>query len=473
MQLVDRIFQDLRNYLIQPEVIHHRLVTRWTCELLRSESQEIPFVEMREEYVKFEIIDLWKSLKKKVPEATAKKNLDRLIVLWAEKVFTRIQKDVEGAMKRTAHLKNLSATLTGSKEEIFTEVTSTDHIRLFEYIHSDLKQSLENDPSDTEPQPPVLTWLRLLRENFEQPNPMSIPEYSIDDGMLDVWMKMKVKFPDDETRDTIDKLWELYARMLAEKIKREKDRTKYLQSKSDATSFYRSILPTHHSQDLSLYVSQSEPFSVFGESPDSVSTASDLSPISTCNTPASVSSVSDVSPQSEGGSPDDRVIAIPLVDKLGTKIGVFQFARERGKYICRTGDCVNSYKKTKREGLIRSSLIDHARKEHSFKIDLRKKLGTKCKPLKCPICLVKFNRKQTLMQHLKNKKIHPHLQRIDGTTESYVSKAVEETEHDADMTNITQQQPDIPPLVSSILIMEADEGFPELNADDLNFLTDI
>ena len=145
MDLAERIFQDLRNYLIQPEVINHTLDTRWIFELLRSESQKIPFIEIKEEHVSFDSIKLWRSLKKKVPKATDKKHLDKLIELWAKKIFARVQRDVEEANQRSVQLRNLSATLTGSVEETFTEGTPPDHIRLFEYIHTDLKQFLEQD----------------------------------------------------------------------------------------------------------------------------------------------------------------------------------------------------------------------------------------------------------------------------------------------------------------------------------------
>ena len=150
--------------------------------------------------------------------------------------------------------------------------------------------------------------------------------------------------------------------------------------------------------------------------------------MSTSNTPASVSSVSDASPMSTTGSPDERVITIGITDNLGKPVSVFQYQKSiPGRGHCLTGECQK--KKRKNDGIIISSLRDHARQEHNMQVDFKRRSGILCAPLKCPICQQKVNRKQILIQHLRNKNLHKNFKMDESTVKTLVERAMQAIEN--------------------------------------------
>ena len=116
-----------------------------------------------------------------------------------------------------------------------------------------------------------------------------------------------------------------------------------------------------------------------------------------------------------------------IYDNLGKPISVFQYQKTTaGRGHCLTGECQK--KERKMEGIILSSLRDHARQEHSMQVDFKRKSGSVCSPLKRPICHQKVNRKQILIQHLKNKNLHKKIEEYN-TVNTLVEKAMQATKN--------------------------------------------
>ena len=450
MELNERIFLDLRNYLKVSSVIGEDLVSEWLQTLAESESAERPYIKT-DNFITFEVYELWKKIKEKICKElgneTSIDHLDQLLVIWAKKIFVRTQKRQEEVKRRADFLRSLSDTLTGSPEAEDTDIVRAAIYtgELIENIHKDLRQFI-NPENKLIPKKLVDTWMMLLLENEKEKYPMTIPDDFISDSMLDVWMELKMKSLDKDMRYLIDKVWTKYARLLSFKNKKQKEeefrRSKYIQSKGDSSSYSAPILL--HSTAKEVVPSHSETSSLLVNSsvtPIIVPLLLDFSPMSTSNTPASVSSVSSVSdssPMSTSGSPDHNMeIQIHVVDKLGNKAGVFQYQKlANGRVFCLTGDCVKEEKRKKRDGFIPSTLKDHARQEHSFKIDLRTKSGTVCSPLKCPICHQKLNRKQILTSHLRSKNLHQNFKLDEETIQVLVRKALEDSEVEPNATDL-------------------------------------
>ena len=119
-------------------------------------------------------------------------------------------------------------------------------------------------------------------------------------------------------------------------------------------------------------------------------------------------------------------------------------------------------KKKKKDGVIISSLRDHARQEHNIQVDFKRRRATQCAPLKCPICEQKVNRKQILIKHLRNKNLHKTFKMDESTVKTLVERALQNTENvgNANPTNEVNSNNN---LENSRLENEATIDLPDLS----------
>eukprot|EP00092_Neocalanus_flemingeri_P030699 GFUD01033333.1.p1 GENE.GFUD01033333.1~~GFUD01033333.1.p1 ORF type:complete len:312 (-),score=64.70 GFUD01033333.1:38-973(-) len=127
------------------------------------------------------------------------------------------------------------------------------------------------------------------------------------------------------------------------------------------------------------------------------------------------------------------------------KYGRFSGAKH-GKFICQT-DCEISPNRqidpVKHQGISRESLINHARKYHSIKLDFQKKkafLGEGS--IKCSICDKSYTKKQALKNHLA--KSHQDISRNDPTLQATFPSSHTSRTPLADQVPVSVMLPTIP-----------------------------
>ena len=429
MSLAARIFKDLHQFLRPGGCFSEKQASRWISVLVLSESESDPFIEITDDYISSDILDLWKNLKRKIEDESTKRKLDSLMEKWARKIFMKTKKS------------------THSRSRISLVFFGKNKTQLFENIHRDLRQFL--DPEDTIiSEALVLTWIQLLQENLENENTMTIPDQCISDNMLSVWMGLKGRFMDQKTKNVIENIWGHYTTMIVDKTKKEKKNQNFKPDPPTAE--------THQTLEERLFLSPSN-ISVASTPPSNLTNLSSVSDVS-MNTPASLPSVSDVSMNTPAsvfsdvsvltaaslpsvGSPSlyERILKIPIVDQLGNQVDVFQYQKsnKKGRGFCLTGKCGAPGRPMKENCL--QTLHDHARQEHSMKVEFKWKTGKICKPLICPFCSTDFIRKQTLRNHLKSH--HRHYQLDDET----VNRIVAIVDDEKLVTNV------LPPNIFSLI----------------------
>ena len=213
MSLATRIFQDLHQFLRPDGSFSEKQASRWISELFRSESESDPFIEITDDFISSDILDLLKKLKRKIEDESTKRKLDSLMEKWARKIFKKT--------KKSTHSRSLVSLFQNIHRDLRQFLDAEDTI--VQNINRDLRQFLDTEDTIVS-EALVLTWIQLLLENLENEKTMTIPDECIsDDSMLDVWMKLKGRFQDEETKNVIEKIWELYATMICEKTKKEKE----------------------------------------------------------------------------------------------------------------------------------------------------------------------------------------------------------------------------------------------------------
>lgn len=102
-------------------------------------------------------------------------------------------------------------------------------------------------------------------------------------------------------------------------------------------------------------------------------------------------------------------IAIRVLTEENQDYGFFHYAKKSNdKFMCKTDGCkmtTNKETKIRNEGVTRETLIGHAMKCHSIRLNLKKKVGILQPGFNCPYCPKSFTRPQNLVKH--QEKCHP------------------------------------------------------------------
>ena len=234
-------------------------------------------------------------------------------------------------------------------------------------------------------------WIEQLVSN-EKSGDIPMPPGFLTEDKVDIWMKLKEKVSDDETKENIDFIcirWTLLLNQL------------------ERADYSRSSTCTPGSLTASSVASPAE--SMFSAR----SRLSSFSDVSGVRSPAPSLAVS------EDVITQYFTYHIYLKEDTAVTCGQYSFALKiSGKYVCLHGDCKVPYSrvhKTRTAAVTLQTLRCHARKHHSLYLNVKKKKAFLSQPFTCQLCNRSFVREQTLRNHME--KIHP------GSEESTPSAA--------------------------------------------------
>ena len=239
----------------------------------------------------------------------------------------------------------------------------------------------------------VAVWIEQLVSN-ERSGDIPMPPGFLTEDKVDIWMKLKEKVSDDETKKNIDSIcirWTLLLNQL--------ERAEYSRSST--------CTPGSSSMTVSSVASPAE--SMFSAR----SRLSSFSDVSGVRSPPPALT-------------DDLITQyftynIFLNPDTSVTCGQYVFALKiSGKYVCLHGDCKVPYSrvhKTRTAGVTLQTLRCHARKHHSINLNVRKKTAFLSQPFTCQLCNKHFARGQTLRNHME--KLHQGPEESAPADENY------------------------------------------------------
>ena len=223
-------------------------------------------------------------------------------------------------------------------------------------------------------------WIEQLASN-EKSGDIPMPPGFLTEEKVDIWLKLKEKMSDIETKNRIDFICIRWTFLL-----NTQERAEYSRSST--------CTPGSSSMTVSSVASPAE--SMF-------SARSRLSSFS------DVSGVKSPDP----GLTEDLITQyfnyyIFVNSESSVTCGQYTYALKiSGKYVCLYGDCKVPYSrvhKTRTAAVTLQTLRCHARKHHSINLNVKKKKAFLTKPFTCELCNKHFVREQTLRNHTE--KIH-------------------------------------------------------------------
>lgn len=317
--------------------------------------------------------------------------------------------------------------------------------------------------------------IHQLAFDVAKDKPIPMPEDFLDDEKCNIWKKIKTKLKvnaalDRATNSNIDTIHVQWSRMLFEKESKEANgnipyepscfmspgslasphQTFYLfpspkpsPSESPRSSVIVNSSPMYFSSPGASPVQTATPSAGYLSSPFSgMSTSSSRfpSPVrslsrlsSTYSSPGHFPSPSESPNASSYQNQPERnrqqeSVTIKVVTEDNKPVGCFYFARKNDdKYVCQTDGCNISAKKDGRikvSGVTRETLIAHAAKCHSIKLNLKQKIGIQLgqdQGFICIPCCKRFGRKQTFEKH--NTKCH------SSTNSQHIDHSMAQPDH--------------------------------------------
>ena len=278
-------------------------------------------------------------------------------------------------LKLAGHQDSDSLTQTGPTRAY--SVASWE-MHFYERNYHHLLEYLE-DSNQVIPQGLAMVWIEQLVDN-EKSGDIPMPPGFLTEEKVDIWMKLKEKMSDQETKKNIDFIcirWTLILNNL--------ERAEYSRSST--------CTPGSSSMTASSVASPAE--SMFSVR----SRLSSFSEVSGLRSPAPALTVT------EDLITQYFTYDIFLSPDSSAICGQFTYALKiSGKYVCLQGDCKVPYSrvhKTRTAGVTLQTLRSHARKHHSINLNVKRKKAFLSQPFTCQLCNKHFARDQTLRNHVE------------------------------------------------------------------------
>ena len=225
-------------------------------------------------------------------------------------------------------------------------------------------------------------WIEQLVSN-EKSGDIPMPQGFLTEDKVDIWLKLKEKMSDEETKKNIDFICIRWTCIL-----NNLERAEYSRSST--------CTPGSSSMTVSSVASPAE--SMFSAR----SRLSSFSDVSGVRSPGPAVTLT------EDCITQYFTYDIYLNPDTSVTCGQYTFALKiSGKYVCLHGDCKVPYSrvhKTRTAAVTLQTLRCHARKNHSINLNVKKKKAFLSHPFTCQLCNKKFAREQTLRNHME--KIH-------------------------------------------------------------------